>query len=244
MRGEAVAQNFGDAAMQDLAPALEQIFASLHASRPDRRGDRMVGQGRRPGAEADIVVLRLGRPRDKDRVHPRPGACRWHRETAETFRRETENAAWATEAVVAGRALGLTCLWEGDFVEAQASLEDALRLYDPERDREAKLRFGMDSGACVTAYLAHTNWQFGDVERARELIQEAVARAEESTHPPTLAQIYLFKALLEIFRGDAVAARQVAETVVRTRPRAWARHSSGVGNALPSLGIGSATARA
>jgi hypothetical protein len=45
-------------------------------------------------------------------------------------------------------------------------------MYDPQRDREAKFRFGMDSGACATAYLAHTSWQFGEIERARALIDE------------------------------------------------------------------------
>jgi predicted ATPase len=137
------------------------------------------------------------------------------RQIAETFRHEAEDAALRTEAVVAGRALGLTCLWQGDFADAQANLMQAMRMYDSQRDREAKFRFGMDSGACATAYLAHTSWQFGEVERARELIDEAVARAVETAHAPTLAQIYQFKALLEIFRGDATAARQAAETVVR-----------------------------
>src|SRR5262249_45814651 len=42
------------------------------------------------------------------------------REIAETFRHEAEDAAWNTEAAVAGRALGLTCLWQGDFTEAHA----------------------------------------------------------------------------------------------------------------------------
>ena len=116
---------------------------------------------------------------------------------------------------MACRALGLTCLWQGDFADAQANLMQAMRMYDSQRDPEAKFRFGMDSGACATAYLAHTSWQFGEVERARELIDEAVARAVETAHAPTLAQIYQFKALLEIFRGDATAARQAAETVVR-----------------------------
>jgi class 3 adenylate cyclase/predicted ATPase len=137
------------------------------------------------------------------------------REIAETFRHEAEDAAWNTEAAVADRALGLTCLWQGDFTEAHANLMQAMRAYDPERHREAKFRFGMDTGACATAYLAHTSWQFGEIERARELIDEAVARAIETAHAPTLAQIYQFKALLEIFRSDATAARQAAETVVR-----------------------------
>jgi predicted ATPase len=136
------------------------------------------------------------------------------RETAEAFRREAQAAARIVETVVAGRILGLTCLWQGDFTQSQVNLVQALQLYDPELDREAKFRFGMDSGACSTAYLAHTNWQFGEVGRARALIDEAVARAAESGHAPTAAQVYQFKALLEVFRGDANGTLHAAETVV------------------------------
>jgi class 3 adenylate cyclase/predicted ATPase len=136
------------------------------------------------------------------------------RETAEAFRREAENAARMTEAVVGRRMLGLNYLWQGDFTQSQANLVQALRIYDPQRDREAKFRFGMDSGACATAYLAHTSWQFGEIERARELIEEAVARAVESGHAPSLAQVYQFKALLGVFRGDANAALHAGETVI------------------------------
>ena len=136
------------------------------------------------------------------------------RETAEAFRREAENAARTTEAVVGRRMLGLNCLWQGDFTQSQANLVQALRMYDPQRDREAKFRFGMDSGACATAYLAHTSWQFGEIERARGLIDEAVARAVKFGHAPTSAQVYQFKALLGVFRGDANAALHAGETVV------------------------------
>jgi class 3 adenylate cyclase/predicted ATPase len=134
------------------------------------------------------------------------------RETAEAFRREAETAA--RERVVADRMLGLTCLWQGDFIQSQANLVQALQLYDPQLDREAKFRFGMDSGACSTAYLAHTNWQFGEVGRARALIDEAVVRAAETGHAPTAAQVHQFKALLEVFRGDANGTLHAAETVV------------------------------
>ena len=75
------------------------------------------------------------------------------RETAETFRRETEREARTTEAAVARRNLGFTCLLQGDFAEAQANLIEALRIYDPERDHEAKFRFGIDTGAGATIYL-------------------------------------------------------------------------------------------
>ena len=160
------------------------------------------------------------------------------RETAEAFRREAEAAA--RETVVAGRMLGLTCLWQGDFIRSQVNLVQTLQLYDPELDREAKFRFGMDSGACSTAYLAHTNWQFGEVGRARALIDEAVARAAETGHAPTAAQVYQFKALLEVFRGDANGTLHAAETVVETRPRSRTSDCPRVGNTLSALGAGSA----
>jgi hypothetical protein len=49
----------------------------------------------------------------------------------------------------------------GDFIEAQANLVEALSLYDPERDREARFRFGPDNGAAARAYLAITRYLLG-----------------------------------------------------------------------------------
>jgi predicted ATPase len=106
----------------------------------------------------------------------------------------------------------LTCLIQGNFTEAQAHLEEALRIYDPDWDQE--LRFGADTGATARIYLAHALWQFGEVERARELIQEAVARVVDSARPSTPANTHHFKALFEKFRGDAEAALRDAEIVV------------------------------
>ena len=120
-------------------------------------------------------------------------------------------------------------------------MEQALRIYDPVRDREAKFRFGMDSEVLATSYLALAAWWFGDVGRARELMNEAVARAIESAHAPTLAITYSWQAVLEIHRNDAEAARRAAETSVAigrehgltyylvfgALPLAWARAKLG-----------------
>ena len=163
------------------------------------------------------------------------------REAAESFLREAERAARPTEAAAAHRLLGLTRLFQGDFAQARAHFEQALRIYDPERDREAKFRFGLDSGVAATAYLALAAWCLGDVARARELMDEAVARAVESAHAPTLANAYLYQAMLEILRDDAEAARRAAEAVVALSrehglalylacgalPLAWARAKLG-----------------
>ena len=77
--------------------------------------------------------------------------------------------------------------------------------------------------------------------RARELMDEAVARAVESAHAPTLANTYYCQAMLEILRDDAEAARRAAEAVVALSrehglafyltwgalPLAWARAKLG-----------------
>jgi predicted ATPase len=142
------------------------------------------------------------------------GELEFAQEIAETFLREAERGARTTECGVGRRLVGSTCLRRGDFIDAQANLVEALSIYDPERDREARFRFGQDTGAAARAYLAITKWQLGEVEPARALIDEAVARAVETGHLPTLVNVYVFKAHFEMVRGDAGAARRDAEIVV------------------------------
>jgi hypothetical protein len=60
------------------------------------------------------------------------------------------------------------------------------------------VRFGVDTGASATLFLAHTRWQLGEIGRAQELIEEAVVRGVESAHGPTQTNAYHYKALFEI----------------------------------------------
>ena len=136
-------------------------------------------------------------------------------QTAEAFRREADNEARMMEASVAHRNLGMVCLYKGDFVAAQANFMQALTLYDPVRDSEAKFRFGTDCGAGATAYLALTKWHLGEVEGARELIEESVTRAVASAHAPTLALIHSQKGMFEMHRGDAEGTLRPSEALAQ-----------------------------
>ena len=100
------------------------------------------------------------------------------------------------------------------MIDARAHLEEAARIYDPERDRDAKYRFGVDTGASATLFLAHTRWQLGEIGRAQELIEEAVVRAVKSAHGATQTNAYYYTALFEIFRGRAAAALSAGRSVV------------------------------
>ena len=141
------------------------------------------------------------------------GELRSARETAETFLRETEQEERATEAAAARRCLGTACLFQGDLAVARAHFEQALRISDSERDREAKFRFGHDTGVAATVYLALAHWLLGE-EPARRLIEAAIARAIESAHAPTLAIAYWFKALFDAVRDDAEAGRRAADSLL------------------------------
>jgi tetratricopeptide (TPR) repeat protein len=121
--------------------------------------------------------------------HTSRGELRLAREMAETFLREAERGARTTEVGVGRRLVGRTCLWQGDFIEAQANLVAALSIYDPERDRKARFRFGPDYGAATRTYLAMTKWRLGEVGPARALIEDAVAHAIETGHVPSLVSL-------------------------------------------------------
>lgn len=137
------------------------------------------------------------------------------REIAETFLREAEREARTTECGVGRRIVGLTCLFQGDFVEAQANFVGALSTSHPERDREARFRFAADTGATARVFLAIAKWLLGEVGPARALIEEAVAHAIETDHVTTLVNTYMFRAHFETVRSDAEAARRDAEIVVK-----------------------------
>ena len=136
------------------------------------------------------------------------------RETAERFLREAENEGRMTEAAVARRNLSLARLVQGDFIGAEADISEALRIYDPERDRDAKFRFGVDGGANATSFLTLASWALGEVERARALSKEALTRADETGHPPTRAIVHHTICIFQMLRGDAEAVRRIAKTPV------------------------------
>jgi hypothetical protein len=75
-------------------------------------------------------------------------------------------------------------------------LEEVLRTYDPTRDQGAQFRFGTDSRASATIYLAEISWHLGDIKRGCELCEQAAARALDTAHPATLANTLALDSIL------------------------------------------------
>ncbi len=80
---------------------------------------------------------------------------------------------------VADRYLGLTSFLQGKFTEGQAHLEEALRTYDPERDRKTIFRFDIDTGFGAMLFLSRVTLMLGEIDKARKLIEGTIAHAVE-----------------------------------------------------------------
>jgi predicted ATPase len=132
------------------------------------------------------------------------------RKLAFAMLQEAEDAGHKIEASVARCGLGVISYFRGEFLEARSQSERTLAGCDPKSDREVRERFGDDIVAIAMSFLAVTDWQLGEVERARELIEASKRRAIELEHSTSLATPLYLNSVLELLRGDAAAARQAA----------------------------------
>ena len=135
---------------------------------------------------------------------------------AETFLQEAEAQGRATEAAAARRMLGLTLLNQGELKAARSVLERALEETVSRRDGETQFLFDWDTDgeASAAAYLALTEWHLGELERARQLIQQATRRADQLGHAATVANVLFFRTVLESRRDDALATQRAAEDLL------------------------------
>jgi hypothetical protein len=94
------------------------------------------------------------------------------------------------------------------------NLAEALRTYDSKRDRDAMFRLGVDTGAGAACILTQARWALGDVERARALSDEALARADETAQAPTRVTVNHHTSLYHLLRRDPEAVMRIATTLV------------------------------
>jgi DNA-binding SARP family transcriptional activator/predicted ATPase len=136
------------------------------------------------------------------------------RQWADAFRHDAERHPDSPEVGLAWRMCGQTSWFQGDFVEARAHLEKALAAYNPERDRDIDFRFGFDPVATAKSYLACVLWPLGQVTEARLLAKDAIARAMQSRHIPTIANTQGFKCLFDMICDNPARTIQHAEILI------------------------------
>jgi predicted ATPase len=124
------------------------------------------------------------------------------REVARDFLREVDGEPGSPETGVAHRIGGVTRFLAGEFAEARQHLERALAHYDRDRDRPLMFRYGLDLAVPAMAYLAMTLWLLGIDEDAHGLVEQALTRAAQIKHKPTLAHAYAHAMGFEMLRRN------------------------------------------
>ena len=143
------------------------------------------------------------------------GDIRAARQIAGRFLQEAEADGRAAEAGVGHRIVGLASTFLGDLASARDNLEAALNTYDRERDSGVREKFALDTGIAARAYLGLASWLAGDLQRANELIEEAVRLGSDSGHLPDLIHALWYKVYIRCLRNDPQGAAADAEDLSR-----------------------------
>jgi predicted ATPase len=134
---------------------------------------------------------------------------------AEVVLRDMEGKPASPEAAVAHRVAAVTEWYLGNFELARAHLGQTLAMFDPQRDRDLTYRFGQDMGVTAMVFMALALWPLGEIDQARRIGEEGLARAVASGHMLTRVVGYFQYALLHVARRDAATTAPLAEAVVK-----------------------------
>jgi class 3 adenylate cyclase/predicted ATPase len=137
------------------------------------------------------------------------------RAIAEVVLRDIEGKLPSPEAAVAHRIAGATEWYLGNFKLARAHLEKTLAMFDPQRDRDLAYRFGQDMGVSAMVWMALALWPLGEIDQARRVSEELLARAVASGHMLTVVFGHFQYAVFHVARRDAATTAPVAEAVVK-----------------------------
>jgi tetratricopeptide (TPR) repeat protein len=110
--------------------------------------------------------------------------------------------------------LGLIAYYRGDLVTARAHLEHSLRLCDTPQLSTFLFPHRYESGVRHGFYGTMALWLLGYADQAQQWNQEALVRAQQGEHTPSLASAQHFAAILSQHRRDVAATQAYAEAVI------------------------------
>jgi predicted ATPase len=109
------------------------------------------------------------------------------------------------------RARGETFLWTGEFSKARTYLEKGIALDD---GRKQGTYNAEDPGVACRSFSGIAQWFLGYPDQALRRSQEAVAMAQELSHPLSLSAAHHFKAFLHLFRRESRPSLENAEAAM------------------------------
>ena len=105
---------------------------------------------------------------------------------AAEFLKEAEETSNDALKCAGKRIVGTTELTVGAFKSGVSCLNQAWALYDPSRHGNYRHQYGQDIGASTLCYLSLALWHVGLVDQASKVASDALALAEQLSHPHTL----------------------------------------------------------
>jgi predicted ATPase len=108
------------------------------------------------------------------------------------------------------RALGSTLMFMGNLSAANAHLEQGMTLYHSEKHRGYIMTFGEDPGVICRLYIALCTDGLGHRDKARQMMNEALAYSRQLRHPFSLAFALSISQLLHMMRGEPGPAKEKA----------------------------------
>jgi len=141
------------------------------------------------------------------------GALQTARQVGEQCLALAQRAEEPALLLEAHRALGVPLFYLGELALSRFHLEQGSALYDLQQYRSQVFRYGLDPGVnCLL--VAWPLWLLGYSDQALERSREALALAQELSHPYSLAYALQSAMRLHRFRREVQVAREQAEALV------------------------------
>jgi predicted ATPase len=116
--------------------------------------------------------------------------------------------------LVAHWMLGQTLFWLGEMSLTRVHLEASTTLYGARQQHTLAMRYGTDPGVTCRSYTATALWLLGYPEQALQRGHEAVALAQELSHPFSLGLALLHIAWIHQYRREWQRAQERAEALI------------------------------
>ncbi|MFL5251490.1 MAG: response regulator [Rhodopila sp.] len=103
----------------------------------------------------------------------------------------------------------------GDYAKAETHTRQGMALYDPDRDHHLRYQYSAhDPGVCCRCMSGLISWQHGHADAALARCHEALALAERTGHPVTLAVAQRAMSYIHMFRREPAEVRLWAERLI------------------------------
>jgi len=136
------------------------------------------------------------------------------RELGEKILRLAQSVQAPALRVEAHFLLGQPLFFLGEFSPAYEHFEQGIALYDPQRHNPHVSGFAQDSGVACLSFIGWILWLRGYPDQALQRSQEALALAQELSHPFSLAYALVTAARFHLFRREVQAAQERAEALM------------------------------